>query len=122
MEKKNSASVGNLRVSKDVIARIAELAACEIAGVAVQEGHLYVSSSPIGISGLVMSPVKASVSKEAAVIDLSIVTEQGSKAVNVASNVQNNVKSAVQNMTGIPVSKVNVNIVGIKLNKEEPTQ
>lgn len=122
MEKKNSASVGNLRVSKDVIARIAELAACEIAGVAVEEGHLYVSPSPIGISGFVMSPVKASVSKEAAVIDLSIVTEQGSKAVNVASNVQNNVKSTVQNMTGIPVSKVNVNIVGIKLNKEEPTQ
>lgn len=120
MEKKNSASVGNLRVSKDVIAKIAELAACEISGVAVENGRLYVA--PIGISNLVMPPVKASVSKEAAVIDLSIVTEQGSKAVNVASNVQNNVKSAVQNMTGIPVSKVNVNIVGIKLNKEESVQ
>ena len=116
MNKKNSASVGNLKVSKDVIAKIAELAACEIAGVAVENGHLFVSGSPIGIPNLVMPPVRASVSKEAAVIDLSIVTEQGSKAVNVASNVQNNVKSAVQNMTGIPVSKVNVNIVGIKLN------
>lgn len=122
MNKKNSASVGNLKVSKDVIAKIAELAACEIAGVAVENGHLFVSGSPIGISNLVMPPVRASVSKEAAVIDLSIVTEQGSKAVNVASNVQNNVKSAVQNMTGIPVSKVNVNIVGIKLNKEGSTR
>ena len=121
MNKKNSASVGNLKVSKDVIAKIAELAACEIAGVAVENGHLFVSGSPIGIPYL-MPPVRASVSKEAAVIDLSIVTEQGSKAVNVASNVQNNVKSAVQNMTGIPVSKVNVNIVGIKLNKEGSTR
>ncbi len=122
MDKKNSASAGNLKVSKDVIAKIAELAACEISGVAVENGRLCVSNAPIGISGFAAPPVKASINKEAAVIDLSIVTEQGSKAVIVASNVQNNVKSAVQNMTGIPVSKVNVNIVGIKLNKEESVQ
>ena len=63
------------------------------------------------------SPVQVSLSKEAAVITISIITEQGSKAVNVASAVQESVKSAVQSMTGIPVSKVNVNIVGIQLSK-----
>ena len=47
------------------------------------------------------------------------ITEQGSKAINVASAVQASVKSAVQNMTGITVSKVNVNVVGIMLNKED---
>ena len=51
------------------------------------------------------------------VITILIITEQGSKAVNVASAVQESVKSAVQSMTGIPVSKVNVNIVGIQLSK-----
>ncbi len=119
MEKKASASNGILKVSNEVIMKIAELAACEISGVASENGKLTVSQSPIGLGTFLGSPVKVSVSKDAVVIDLSIVTEQGSKAINVASAVQASVKSAVQNMTGIAVSKVNVNIVGILLNKEE---
>lgn len=118
MDKKISASSGTLKVSNEVIIKIAELAACEIAGVAVENGKLAVSQSPVGIVSLLGSPVRVSVSKEAAVIDLSIVTEQGHKAINVASAVQENVKSAVQNMTGITVSKVNVTITGIRLSKE----
>ena len=117
MEKNPSASAGSLKVSNEVIAKIAELAAAEISGVATEDGKLSAPQSRIGLPPLLNAPVKISVSKEAAVIDVSIVTEQGSKAVTVASDVQESVKSAVQSMTGIPVSKVNVNIVGIKLNK-----
>lgn len=119
MDKKASASNGILKVSNEVIIKIAELAACEITGVASENGRLTVSRSGSGLGTFLGSPVKVSVSKEAAVIDLSIITEQGSKAINVASAVQASVKSAVQNMTGIAVSKVNVNIAGIMLNKEE---
>lgn len=119
MDKKASASNGILKVSNEVIIKIAELAACEISGVASENGRLMVAQSPVGLGTFLGSPVKVSVSKEAAVIDISIVTEQGSKAINVASAVQASVKSAVQNMTGIAVSKVNVNIAGIMPNKEE---
>ena len=117
MDKTPSASEGSLKVSNEVIAKIAELAAAEISGVATEDGKLSIPQPRIGIPPLMNAPVKISVSKEAAVIDVSIITQQGSKAVNVASAVQESVKSAVQSMTGIPVSKVNVNIVGIKLNK-----
>ena len=119
MEKKVSPSNGVLKVSNEVITKIAELAACEINGVASENGKLTTYQSPVGIGAFLGSPVRVSVSKEAVVIDLSIITEQGSKAVNVASAVQASVKSAVQNMTGITVAKVNVNIVGIMLNKDE---
>ncbi|MBD5080756.1 MAG: Asp23/Gls24 family envelope stress response protein [Ruminococcaceae bacterium] len=117
MDRKVSNSTGELRVSNDVIVRIAELAATEISGVAVENGKLMVPQSKKGIASIFTSPVQVSLSKEAAAITVSIITLQGSKAVNVASAVQDSVKSAVQNMTGIPVSKVNVNIVGIQLNK-----
>ncbi len=117
MEKKVSSSTGNLKVSNDVIVKIAELAAAEISGVATENGRLMTSKSCAGIASFFSSPVQASVSKEAAVINVSIITEQGFKAVNVASSVQESVKSAVQNMTGIPVSKVNINVVGIMLSK-----
>ena len=117
MQKTPSATIGTLKVSNEVIAKIAELAATEISGVATEDGKLSVPQSRINLPPMLNTPVKISLSKEAAVIDVSIVTEQGSKAVNVASAVQESVKSAVQNMTGITVAKVNVNIVGIKLNK-----
>lgn len=117
MEKKTLSSAGNLKVSSEVIVKIAELAACEISGVAADNGRLMTLKPRGGIVALFNSPVQAAVSKEAAVINLSIITEQGHKAVNVASSVQESVKSAVQNMTGIPVSKVNVSVVGIMLNK-----
>lgn len=117
MDKNPSESIGSLKVSNEVIAKIAELAAAEISGVATEDGKLSVPQSRIGLPPILNNPVKISVSKEAAVIDVSIVTEQGCKAVNVASAVQESIKSAVQNMTGITVAKVNVNIIGIKLNK-----
>ena len=117
MDRKISNSTGELRVSNDVIVRIAELAATEISGVAVENGKLMVPQSKKGLASIFTSPVQVSLSKEAAAITVSIITLQGSKAVNVASAVQDSVKSAVQNMTGIPVSKVNVNIIGIQLNK-----
>lgn len=114
MDKRLINSTGELRVSNDVIVKIAELSATEISGVASENGKLMVAQSKKGIASLFTYPVQVSLSKEAAVITISIITEQGSKAVSVASAVQANVKSAVQNMTGITVSKVNVNIVGIK--------
>lgn len=117
MDNNPSASVGSLKVSNEAIVKIAELAAAEISGVVAEDGKLVVNQSRVALPTLLNSPVKVSISKEAAVIDLSIITEQGQKAINVASAVQENVKSAVQSMTGIPVSKVNVKVVGIKLNK-----
>lgn len=119
MERKITSSNGILKVSNDVIIKITELAASEISGVASENGKLAVPQLPIGLGAVFGSPVRVSVSKDAVEIELSIITEQGSKAINVASAVQASVKSAVQNMTGIAVAKVNVNIVGIMLNKEE---
>ncbi len=117
---KQSASSGSIKVSNDVIARIALLAAAEISGVALDdEGRLLTAQSGILKPKLSRPVVKVTVAKEAAVIDISIITEQGSKAVNVAAQVQESVKSSVQSMTGVPVSKVNVNIVGIKMLREE---
>lgn len=111
-------SGGSLKISNDVIVKIAELAACEIPGVAARDGKLETLPAKLALAKLFDPPIRVFTAKEAVVIDVSIVTEQGSKAINVASAVQSNVKSAVQNMTGIPVSKVNVKIIGIKLKEE----
>ena len=119
MDKKVNKSGGSLKISNDVLIKIAELAATEIQGVAVDGQKLAMAETPIAIASKFLSPIRVKIASEAAEIDVSIIVLQGFKAVTVAEAVQGSVKSAVQNMTGITVAKVNVKIVGIKLNKEE---
>ena len=119
MEKKAARTGGSLKISNDVMAKIAELAATEIQGVCVDGQKLSTPDNAFAIASKLLAPIKVCLTSEAAEIDVSIIVQQGFKAVSVAEAVQASIKSAVQNMTGIPVSKVNVKIVGIKLAPEE---
>ena len=103
---------GTLKVSTDVIISIAEAAAAETEGVAVNSSNGLLVLSDSLFSAKVISPIKVRIGSDAASIDISIITEAGSRAYEVARAVQEHVKSSVQNMTGITVSKVNVRIVG----------
>ena len=44
---------------------------------------------------------------------MKIVIKSGEKACNVALDVQNAVKENIQNMTGVPVARVNVTVSGV---------
>ena len=115
MEKRHNVA-GSLKISNEVIIKIAELAAMEIVGVSVKGQHLDTQENPLLIANKFITPIRARLTGEAAEIDISIVVISGYKAVSVAEAVQKSVKSAVQNMTGIAVSKVNVRITGVRLN------
>jgi uncharacterized alkaline shock family protein YloU len=106
---------GSLKISNEVVVKIAELAAMEITGVSTRGGHLDTQDSALLVANRFVQPIKASLKGEAAEIDVSIVVVSGHKAIKVAEAVQQSVKSAVQNMTGIAVSKVNVRISGVRL-------
>lgn len=120
MDKKTNRTGASLRISNDVLTKIAEVAATEIRGVASEGEHLVVSDKNIAqITGKIMtpSPVKAVLKNDAVEVTVNIVVLQGFKAENVARSVQESVKSAIQNMAGISVSKVNVKIADIMLSK-----
>ena len=120
MNKKVNNTGASLRISNDVLTKIAEVAATEIKGVASEGEHLVVSDKNIAqLTGKFMpqSPVKAVLRNDAVEVTVSIVVLQGFKADNVAQAVQQSVKSAIQNMAGISVSKVNVKIADIMLSK-----
>lgn len=123
MEKRTVKTGGSLKISDEVIIKIAELAAAEITGVATDGQGLATAEltkiNQLDRLGRLISPVKVRLSSEAAEIDVSLVVKQGHKAVSVAEAVQSSVKSAVQNMAGITVSKVNVMIIGIQIDAEE---
>ena len=118
MEKNNNAATGSLKISDDVIIRIAEIAAAEIDGVYSVDKRLISSWYKIPFADKLFSPVKIALSKETVVIDISVIIKNGYKAAEIAGKVQAAVKSSVQNMTKIAVSKVNVTVAGIELEKD----
>lgn len=120
MNKKVNRTGASLRISNDVLTKIAEVAATEIRGVTSEGEHLVVSDKNMAqITGKLMpsSPVKAVLKNDSVEVTVNIVVLQGFKAENVAQSVQESVKSAIQNMAGISVSKVNVKIADIMLSK-----
>ena len=109
---------GTLKISEDAIVRIAESAAAEIKGVVLTSSNKLAVISPRStISEKIISPIAIKLSNDSVSLDIAIIVSENAKASEVSKAVQNNVKSAVQSMTGIAVSKVNVTVAGISTEK-----
>ena len=110
MEKRSNKPVGSIKVSDSVIIKMAELAAAEIDGVYCR-GQ---APAPSNTKSRVLGPVRARLGAE---IHVDIIVLEGFNAVNVAENVQKSIKSAIQSMTNFTVTKVDVNVAGIKFKE-----
>lgn len=115
MQSEKRHTAGSIKVSEEVIIKIAETAACETSGVAAK-GQKLETSSPIS---MLRGPVRVRVSSDTAAIKMDVIVRDGFNAVSVAENIQKSVKSAVQNMTGFTVTKVDVTIAGVKFSDDE---
>lgn len=112
--------VGIVKISDEVVEVIAGLAAAEITGVVGMSASLVGGISQI-LSGKknLAKGVKVNLGEDSASIDLYLVVKYGVKMPEVAAAVQTNVKKAVESMTGLSVSSVNVYIQNVILPKEE---
>ena len=105
---------GSLQISTEVIAKIARMAALEI------EGVKEVSPATAGVKGLLSKSksVAVSLNDDVAELTLQVVVFYGAKIPSVCEKVQKNVKAAVQSMTSITVSRVNVIVDGVQVRPE----
>ena len=106
------AKKGTLRVSQNVIITITKNAALEVVGVS----RIAVRSLDIMklfSSKLDNSLINIEMLDGVAKISLSIVVLSGYNVMSVCEQIQEKVKSAVQSMTGVTVSKVNVSVVDV---------
>lgn len=104
--------IGSLRISKDVIATISTVATREIEGVA-ELAPLSTNIKSWLIKKQTTRPVAISLKDDIAVIDINVVLRANVNIPKVCRNIQTAVKEAVQNMTSITVSKVNVSVADI---------
>ncbi len=105
---------GKVIFADDVVATIAGLAAVEVPGVAsMSSGIAEMFGKKSHSRG-----VKVEVGEKETAIDLYVVVEYGVRIPEVAWNIQENVKKAVETMTGLKVVEVNIYIQGVNFPKE----
>jgi len=106
-------SIGTVKIANDVVATIAGLAAADVEGIAGMSGGVAGGiAEMLGRKNLTKG-VKVEVGEQETVIDIFCIVEYGISITTVAANVQNGVKSAVENMTGLIVQAVNVHVQGV---------
>lgn len=109
---------GTVKIANEVVAIIAGLSATEIEGVAGMSGGITGGiSDMLGMKNL-SKGVKVEVGEKECAIDIFVIVEYGSRISEVALKVQENVKEAVETMTGLNVIEVNVNVQGVNIPKE----
>lgn len=117
-----SANQGTIKISEEVVTTIAGLAAAEVAGVAGMSGGIAGDLvEKLGRKNL-SKGIKAEVGESEVTIDINAIVDYGVNIHDVALQLQTNVRDAVENMTGLDVVNVNVNIQGLSFgseNKEE---
>lgn len=111
-----------IKISDDVVAVIAGVAVSEVSGVAGMAGGFAGGISEVfsGKKNLAKG-IKVEVIENTAKIDVNIIVEYGSRIPDVAFEIQNRVKKAVESMTGLNVEEVNVHVQGVNTDtaKEE---
>lgn len=107
-----------VKIANDVVGKIAAIAALEVDGVSAMGNNITAEiMGKVGIKNL-MKNVKVEILDGKVNIDLSITVDYGKNIPGLSAQVQNKVKAAVENMTSLTVSDVNVKIAGINLVKE----
>ena len=105
---------GTLQISTEVIAKIARCAALEIDGVAeVSCGSQNKKLRNLLETSSIQTPVTVEMRDGTANITLHLMVRFGARIPAIAEKVQENVKNAVQNMTNVTVSRVNLVIAGL---------
>ncbi len=110
---------GMIRISDDVVSTIAGLAALETSGVAAMSGGISEGLAKRLSGKQVQRGVTVEVGQLEAAVDLRIIVQYGSKIHEVCRELQENVKEAVENMTGLTVVEINVKVEGVAFNEED---
>lgn len=112
--------MGIVKISDEVVGVIAGLATMEIKGI------LGMSSGMVGDITQILTGkknlskgVKVNVGENSAAIDLYVVVEYGVKIPEIAIQAQQNVKKAVESMTGLLVSAINIHVQNVVIPKLE---
>ena len=112
----DNSDFGEVQICNDVLAVISAMAAMEVDGVVAMAGNITAELvSKLGMKKL-SKGVRVDVVDNTVMVDLSIILRINENIVTISKKVQDKVKTTVENMTGMEVANVNVNIASVATN------
>ena len=115
----NDAGKGEVKIADEVVAIIAALAATEVEGVASMAGKITNELiSRLGMKNL-SKGVKVDVLEGVVTVSLTLNLKYNYSVVEVSGKVQEKVKNAIENMTGLEVADVNIKVAGVEMENQE---
>lgn len=109
-------NIGEVKISDEVVAIVAGLAATEVEGVVSLAGNITNDMvAKLGIKNLAKG-VKVYVNEQTVSVNLVVNIKYGTSIPSVSATIQEKVKSAVETMTGLDVSEVNIKISGVNID------
>jgi len=106
----------NITYNNEVVAIIAGLAANEVEGIA---GMCTVGGSLKSKNRTVTKGVKVEVGTEEVAVDLYVIVEYGIPIQRAAADAQENVRKAIESMTGLHVVRVDVHVQSVSFEQEK---
>nr|WP_300679123.1 Asp23/Gls24 family envelope stress response protein [uncultured Acetatifactor sp.] len=108
-------NVGMVQIADDVVAMIASLAATEVEGISAMAGNITNElMSKVGMKKL-SKGVRVVVTGRSVRVDLAVTMEYGYNIPATCHQVQAKVKAAIENMTGLSCTDVNIRIAGVRV-------
>ena len=115
----NDAGKGEVKIADEVVAIVAGLAATDVDGVASMAGNITNELvSKLGKKNL-SKGVRVTILEGVVTVDLSLNIEYGRNILETSKKVQEKVKSAIENMTGLEVADVNIHIASVDMENEK---
>lgn len=115
-------SGGAIRIANEVVGIIAGLAATEIKGVAGMSGGIAGGIAEMLGKKNLSKGVKVEVGEKEAAVDMYVIMDYGVSIPDIAWRVQENVKKAIESMTGLTVVEVNVHVQGVSFHNEDKAE
>ena len=110
---------GSIQISEDVVASVTGMAVLEVEGVCGMSSSIGTDIAEMLGMKTLSKGVRLSTTETGALrIDCDVVSKFGQNIFELAKNVQENVKSSVESVTGLRVAEVNVTVCGIALPKD----
>ena len=109
--------LGEVKIADEVVAIIAGLAATEVDGVSSMAGNITNELvSKLGMKNL-SKGIRVDVANGVVKVDVALIIAYGFAIPEVSLKVQEKVKTAIENMTGLEVSGVNIRIASVDMGK-----
>ena len=107
-----------VKIADEVVAIVAGIAASDVPGVAGMSGGFAGGIAEMLGKKNLSKGVKVEVGEKETSIDINIIVEYGVRIPDVAWEIQNRVKKAVETMTGLKVLQVNIHVQGVNIDKD----